>query len=171
MGLRLLFRSTAWAAAVALTANMALAQSAGANDDDDECKYITAKRGEGATVIPNEDLKAEDLEQFKYFLERGSGLLEPFEVDEEEEERCIAAIPAFEQAAAQAAAVQAAAVAPAAGVAPGTLAAGSIAGSLGVATLTGIAVFGLGIGVLAATNGGTSTGPVNTVTAPSVGAE
>ena len=164
MGLRLFLRSTTLAAAVTLAASTASAQSAGANADDEECKYITAKRGEGATVVPNEDLRVEDLEQFKYFLERQSGLLEPFTVEEEEEENCIAAIPVFNQAAAQAATVQAAAVAPAAGVAPGTLAAGSIAGALGAATVAGIAVVGIGVGVVAATNGGGASGPVNTTT-------
>lgn len=168
MRLRLLFSATTCAVAIGFSATFASAQ--GANEDD-ECKYITAKRGEGAAIVPNEEIQVEDLDQFKYFLNKQKGLLEPFTVEEEDEERCIAAIPVFEQAAAQAAATTAAAAAaPAAGVAPTTLAAGSLAGSLGVAGLAGIGVIGIVVGTVAATNGGGggTTATVSTVDVPSV---
>ena len=175
MGFRLIPLATSCIAAVALTSTLAAAQSS----DDEECKYITAKRGEGAVIVPNEEIQVEDLDQFKYFLNKQEGLLEPFTVEEEDEDRCIAAIPVFEQAAAQAAATTAAAaaapaaVAPAAGVAPTTLAAGSLAGSLGVAGLAGIGLIGVVAGTVAVTNGGGggTTSTVSTVNIPSVGPE
>lgn len=167
MRFRLLFSATTFAAAIGFGSPFAAAQGA---SDDEECKYITAKRGQGAVVIPNEEIRVEDLDQFKYFLNKQKGLLEPFTVEEEDEERCIAAIPVYDKAAQ---AALAAAAVPAAGVAPATLAAGSLAGSLGVAGLAGIGIIGVVVGTVAATNGGGggTTSTVSTVDAPSVGVE
>ena len=147
-----------------------MAQMAGAPPDENECKFFKVEIGQSAEIKPNEELKVEDLQGFHYFLKGDAGLRDDFRIPKDIMESCAAAIPAFQQAASQAA-VGGAAAAAAAGVAPATLAAGSIAGSLGLATLGGLAVFGLGIGVVAATNAGGTTGTVSTVEIPSIGPE
>lgn len=176
MGLRLLHSATSCILALALTAPYAAAQGGGAQptgglgggaNKEKQCKFVTAKRGDSAEIVPNDDIEVADLDQFKFFLGKQSGLLKEFQIDKEDEDRCIAAIPVFNQAA-QAAGVAAGAAA-AAGVAPATLAAGSIAGSLGLAGVGALVAVGAVVGTVAVTSGGSTTSTVNTVDIPPAG--
>jgi hypothetical protein len=129
-------------------------------DRRNRCKLLTAKRGESAEVVPEEDLRPGRAAAFPYAFD-DSNLREDFRVDEDRRRGCLA-IFGIQQAASSAAG--GAGAAGAAAAAPGGVAA--VGAGIGVGTISAgtIALGGLGLIVTAgaigvATAGGNSGGP------------
>ena len=59
-----------------------------AEDDDDDCELLVVRRDEAAQIV---DEKSPEMAQDFYLLIEERELLEPFEIDEEEEDDCLAA--------------------------------------------------------------------------------
>ena len=165
----------AWAAVLALVSPGALAQDAepaevasaplaavsGAEEEEERCELITARRGEAAEIV--EEKTRERGEEFP-FLASQDGLLEEFRVDEDERRACAGAFGLLSSAGSAAAA----------GAAAGAGFGATLAGA-GVATAVGVGVAAAAIGGVVAATAGPGGGGNNTIppttTVPSVGPE
>lgn len=166
----------AWIAVLALVSPVALAQDeestevasaplaavSGAEEEEERCELITARRGEAAEIV--EEKTRERGEEFPYLASQ-DGLLDEFRVDEDERRACAAAFGLLASSGAAAAA----------GAAAGAGFGATLAGA-GVATAVGVGIGAAAIGgVVAATAGGGGGGGNNTIppttTVPAAGPE
>lgn len=155
-----------WIAVLALVSPAALAQDdeatdvasaplaavSGADEEEERCELITARRGESAEVV--EEKTRERGEEFPYLASQ-EGLLREFQVDEDERRACAAAFGlAYSGGAAQA------------GAALGAGFGATLAGA-GVATAVGAGILVTAGGVLAISAAGGGGGGNNTIPATS----
>lgn len=148
--------------ALLLSATVAYGQQAVASDKDEKhCRVLTAKRGESAQIVPDDQVTPGRAGDFPYLVD-DTHLREDFRVDDDRRRDCMAYF-GLEQAASAAGAAAAAAAAPG-GVA--TIGAGIGAGigtiSAGAIALGGLVVITTGVAIGLASGGGQTGSPTST---------
>lgn len=133
------------AAAMALAVNTATAQDTGTQKQN-RCKLIKAKRGEGAELVPEGELDADQDRVFFYVFDQDR-LLDEFRVEDDRRRDCLAAF-GLQHAAGQ----SGTSTASAGGASAGGAAAGGVAAAgAGIGTITiGATAVAVGLGVIAA---------------------
>lgn len=128
------------AAAMALAVNTATAQDTGTQEQN-RCKLIKAKRGEGAELVPEGELDADQDRVFFYVFDQDR-LLDEFRVEDDRRRDCLAAF-GLQHAAGQSGTSTASA--------GGASAGGVAAAGAGIGTITiGATAVAVGLGVIAA---------------------